>query len=253
MRSPLSGWIGGKSQLAKRIIKKMPSHGCYVEAFAGGAWVLFRKPESDVEVINDLNHDVATLYRVVQHHLEEFVRYFKWALVSREEFERLKRVTPDTLTDIQRAARFFYLQKCCFGGRIVKPTFGTAVTRPPKLNLLRIEEDLSEAHLRLSRTYVECLPYDQVILKYDRPETFFFVDPPYWGCEDYYGKEMFRREDFITLRDILSGVKGKFLLTLNDLPEVRAMFKDFKIEGEELTYTVGKGVKPAKEIFITNY
>jgi DNA adenine methylase len=105
----------------------------------------------------------------------------------------------------------------------------------------------------LSRTYVECLPYDQVILKYDRPETFFFVDPPYWGCEDYYGKEMFRREDFITLRDILPGVKGKFLLTLNDLPEVRAMFKDFKIEGEELTYTVGKGVKPAKEIFITNY
>jgi DNA adenine methylase len=253
MKSPLSGWIGGKSQLAKRIIARIPEHGCYVEAFAGGAWVLFRKPESEVEVINDLNRDVVTLYRVVQHHLEEFIRYFKWMLVSRDEFDRMKRVEPETLTDVQRAARFFYLQKCCFGGRIVNPSFGTAVTRPPKLNLLRIEEDLSGAHLRLSRAYVECLPYDHVIAKYDRPETFFFVDPPYWGCEDYYGKEMFSRDDFARLREILAGVRGKFLLTLNDVPEVRDIFRDFRIESETLTYTVGKGVKPAKEVFITNY
>ena len=253
MKSPLSGWIGGKSQLAKRIIERIPAHACYVEPFAGGAWVLFRKPESDVEVINDLNRDVVTLYRVVQHHLEEFVRYFKWMLVSRDEFERMKLVEPETLTDVQRAARFFYLQKCCFGGRIVKPTFGTAVTRPPKLNLLRVEEDLSAAHLRLARIYVECLPYGQVIEKYDRPDTFFFVDPPYWGCENYYGKEMFSREDFNRLREILAGIKGRFLLTLNDIPEVRDMFREFKIDSESLTYTVGKGVKPAKEVFITNY
>ena len=212
--------IGGKSQLASRIIARIPAHRCYVEVFAGAAWVLFKRPESDVEVLNDLNRDVVTLYRVVQHHIEEFVRYFKWMLVSRDEFDRMRRVDPETLTDVQRAARFFYLQKCCFGGRIVRPIFGTATTRPPKLNLLRIEEDLSAAHLRLARTYVECLPYEQVISKYDSPDTFLFVDPPYWGCEDYYGKEMFSRDDFIRLRDILAGIKGRFLLTLNDLPEI---------------------------------
>ena len=108
-----------------------------MEVFAGAAWVLFKRPESDVKVLNDLNRDVVTLYRVVQHHIEEFVRYFKWMLVSRDEFDRMRRVDPETLTDVQRAARFFYLQKCCFGGRIVRPIFGTATTRPPKLNLLR--------------------------------------------------------------------------------------------------------------------
>lgn len=172
-RPPLAGWMGGKCLLSKRIVERIPAHTCYVEPFAGAAWVLFRKPESKVEVINDINKDVVTLYRCVQWHLEEFVRYFKWVLVSREEFERLKKSDPDTLTDIQRSARFYYLQQACFGGRITSPTFGYGITRPSKLNLLRIEEHLSAAHLRLCRCYVECLPYADVIRRYDGPETFF--------------------------------------------------------------------------------
>ena len=95
MRSPLSGWLGGKSQLASRIIARIPAHRCYVEAFAGAAWVLFKRPESEVEVLNDLNRDVVTLYRVVQHHIEEFVRYFRWILVSRDEFDQMRRVDPE--------------------------------------------------------------------------------------------------------------------------------------------------------------
>lgn len=253
MRSPLSGWIGGKYQLARQIAAKIPEHTCYVEAFAGGAWVLLKKPESKVEVLNDVNRDVITLYRVIQNHLNEFVRFFRWALVSRDEFERLKRVRADTLTDIQRSARFYYLQKCAFGGQIVSPTFGTATQSPPKMNLLRIEEELSQVHLRLARVYLECLNYDQVILKYDRPDTFFYLDPPYWGTEDYYGKDAFEREDFQKLKELLVGVKGRFLLTLNDIPEVRKMFNEFEIEGAVVNYTAGKGNKPAREVIITNF
>ncbi len=82
-RSFLS-WLGGKSLLADKIVPLMPPHHCYVEVFAGAAWLLFKKPESRVEVINDINLDLVTLYRVVKNHLDEFVRYLRWILVSRE-------------------------------------------------------------------------------------------------------------------------------------------------------------------------
>lgn len=254
IRSPLAGWMGGKFQLSKRIVAAIPEHTCYVEPFAGAAWVLFRKPESDVEVINDINRELVTFYRCIQHHLEEFVRYFKWVLVARDEFERLKRVEPDTLTDIQRAARFYYLQQQCFGGRITNPSFGYAAVRGPKLNLLRIEETLSAAHLRLARAYVECLPYHEVIRRYDKATTFFYIDPPYWDCEEYYGKGFFSREDFGKLAELLAGVQGKFILSLNDTPDVREIFKAFLFEEAEVNYTCsnGKNLKSG-EVLIRNF
>ena len=253
-RPLLAGWIGGKSLLSKRIIARIPEHTCYVEPFAGAAWVLFRKPESPVEVINDINKDVVTLYRCIQWHLEEFMRYFKWVLVSRDEFERLKKADPDTLTDIQRSARFYYLQQACFGGRIASPSFGYASSRPSKLNLLRIEEYLSAAHLRLSRAYVECLSYGEVIRRYDSLHTFFYVDPPYWACEGYYGKGIFSRDDFGQLAAQLADIKGRFLLSLNDTPGVREVFKGFDIESVQTKYTCSNGKNiSAGEVIIKNY
>ncbi len=159
-RSFLS-YLGGKSLLANKIIPLIPQHSCYCEVFAGAAWVLFKKDESEVEIINDINTDLVTLYRVVKHHLDEFIRYFRWILVARDEFERFKTERPEVLTDIQRAVRFYYLLRMGFSGKIRNPTFGVCATRAPRLNLLRIEEDLSVAHLRLSRVFIENKPYDQ--------------------------------------------------------------------------------------------
>ncbi|MRR51674.1 MAG: DNA adenine methylase [Rhodocyclaceae bacterium] len=102
---PIIPWIGGKSRLAKRILPLFPEHSCYVEPFAGGAALFFRKEPVDAEVLNDINGELVNLYRVVQHHLEEFVRQFKWALVSRDMYGWLNITRPETLTDVQRAAR----------------------------------------------------------------------------------------------------------------------------------------------------
>lgn len=254
IRSPLAGWLGGKWQLSRQIVPLIPQHECYAEPFAGAAWVLFRKPPSGAEVLNDLNREIVTLYRVIQHHLEEFVRYFRWALVSRDEFERLLAVAPDTLTDIQRSARFYYTQKCSFGGRIAQPTFGTSATRPPRLNLLRIEEDLSAAHLRLARVLIENLAYADFITRYDRPTTFFYIDPPYWGCEDDYGKNLFSRDDFTALAEQLGQIQGRFILSLNDVPEIRQIFSDFEIRTVQCTYSVATtGRTKANELLIANF
>jgi len=84
-------YMGGKSLLTRKIIPLVPPHECYCEVFAGAAWLLFRKEESKVEIINDINSDLVTLYRVIKLHLDEFIRYLRWLLVSRDEFTRFKK------------------------------------------------------------------------------------------------------------------------------------------------------------------
>jgi DNA adenine methylase len=253
LKSPLA-WVGGKSQLTDTILPLIPPHKNYVEVFAGAAWVLFRKPESKGEIINDINGDLVTLYRVIQNHLEEFVRYFKWALVSRDEFERMKRVERSTLTDIQRSALFYYLLRNSFGAKISDASFGVTATHKPRLNLLRIEEDLSAAHLRLSRVFIENMAFQRVIERFDRKETFFYVDPPYWDCEDVYGKGLFSKADFVTLRDQLAACKGKWLVSINNVPQIRELFKGFYIREVQTTYSLNAGSpKPVTELLIANY
>lgn len=254
IRSPLGGWMGGKWQLSRHIVTLIPPHECYAEPFAGAAWVLFRKSPSASEVLNDINREIVTLYRVIQHHLDEFIRYFRWALNSRDEFERQLRVAPDTLTDIQRAARFYYLQKLAFAGRIAAPTLGTSTLRPSRLNLLRIEEEMSAAHLRLSRVMIEHLGYLDLLNRYDRPTTFFYLDPPYWGVEGYYGKGLFSRDDFTALAERLPSLKGRFLLSLNDVPEVRTLFRSFATQSVQCTYSCSRsGKSRVRELLIANY
>ena len=94
--------------LAKHLLPMFPEHSCYVELFSGGAALFFlRQIPAKVEVLNDINGQLVNLYRVVQHHFDEFVRQFEWTLTSREVFARLQNTPPDCMTDIQRAARFF--------------------------------------------------------------------------------------------------------------------------------------------------
>ena len=149
---PLVPWVGGKRRLAPHILPLLPAHTCYVEPFAGAAGLFFSKPPSKVEVLNDVNGDLVCLYRVVQHHLDEFMRQFRWSLTSRQMYAWLRETKPDTLTDIQRAARFFYLQKLAFGGKVDGQTYGTSTTAPMRLNLLRLEEDLSAATCGCTRS-----------------------------------------------------------------------------------------------------
>lgn len=253
MKSFLS-YFGGKSLLAGKLVPKFPEHTCYCEVFAGAAWILFNKEESKVEIINDINTNLVTLYRVVKHHLEEFIRYFKWILVSRDEFERFKAENPETLTDIQRAVRFYYLLRNSYASRIPNPAFSTKTTRHANLNLLRIEEELSAAHLRLSRVYIENLHYGEVLKRYDKPHTFFYLDPPYFNHEKDYGKGIFRREDFDNLAMLLKGLQGKFMMSINDTKEIRNTFKGFSIEEVTTTYNTGApGKKRVTELLVMNY
>lgn len=221
----------------------------------GAAWILFRKELSQAEIINDINTDLVTLYRVVQHHLEEFIRYFKWALISREEFLRYQEENPDSLTDIQRAVRFYYLMRLSHGAKVAGQNFGVSTTGGPRLNLLRIEEELSAAHLRLARVVVENKPYSKFIERYDRPHTFFYLDPPYFGCEDDYGKGIFGRKDFSMLAEQLRGIEGQFILSINDRPEIRDIFEGFHVREVKTRYSVDRSIRgcEVQELLFMNF
>ncbi len=252
MAKPIIPWMGGKRRLVDKILPLIPEHTCYVEVFAGGAALFYNKAPSKAEVLNDINGDLVNLYRVVQNHLEEFIRQFKLAIVSREVFEWEKLKDPATLTDIQRAVRFFYLQKLCFGGKVESWSYGTSATARPKLNLLRIEEALSEAHCRLARVNIERLDWQFCVRKYDRIDTLFYFDPPYWKTAGYgvsFGIEQYRE-----MADLMVSMKGKAILSINDHPTMKKVFKGLKIKSVAIKYTVGgahKG-KQAKELIICN-
>ena len=248
-------YFGGKTKLVKTIVNKFPEHTCYVEVFAGGAAVFFNKEPSKAEVINDLDKDLVTLYRAIKHHPEELYKQFKFSLVSRTEFDREKQVNPDTLTDIQRAARYLYLQKNSFGGHITKQTFGTSTTGKPRLNLLTMESTIEWAWQRLMQTVIECKDFRDLIPRYDRKHTLFFLDPPYYNIPGY--NHDFTTQDFHDLRGLLEVIKGKFLMTINDTPETRDFFQDFHIEEVTLKYSTARSVtsrsKIRTELLISNY
>ena len=156
MIGPLA-YIGGKNRLAKQIIARLPEHTTYVEPFAGGAQVFFHKEPSKVEVLNDLDFEIINFFRVCQHHYEEFVRYLNYCLISRRWYNLLAAENPESLTDIQRAGRFYYLQKNSFGGLVLKQHYHYGVIQRPNYNPKRIPEIIEAAHHRLQGVQVESL------------------------------------------------------------------------------------------------
>ncbi|EJA5988950.1 DNA adenine methylase [Salmonella enterica] len=249
---PIVQWIGGKRLLAKHILPLFPEHTCYVEPFCGAAALFFLKKPSRVEVINDINGDLMNLYRVVKHHPEEFMRQFEWGLISREEYDRYRSTPAEILTDIQRAARFYYLQKQGFGGGVADYTFGVSTKNKPGLNLSHIKKDLSLANKRLIRTSIERLDWEQCVERYDRPHTLFYCDPPYWGAKGY-GVD-FPFEEYSRMAELAKSIKGKMMISVNDIPEIREAFAGLEIQSLDHQYSVSGGKRtPSRELIIRNF
>lgn len=241
---PIAAWVGGKKQLSKplcRIIDAHP-HQTYVEPFVGMGGVFFRRRRAaPAEVINDLSRDVTNLFRILREHFPQFVDTLRFQITSRAEFDRLTQVRPDTLTDLQRAARFLYLQRLAFGGKVVGQNFGVASERSARFNLTTLEPMLQEVHERLAGVVIECLPWQDVLEKYDHTGAFFYLDPPYHGSEHYYGTGLFSFAEYHTMAERLAALRGRFVLSINDTPEIRQVFAAFQIDRVDVTYTVGEG------------
>jgi DNA adenine methylase len=254
--NPLAGYVGGKKQLARTIIARIGAidHELYAEPFVGMGGVFLRRPNRPkVEAINDASQDVATFFRVLQRHYQAFLDVLKWQVTSRAEFARLAAQDPATLTDLERSARFLYLQRLSFGGKVASRSFGISTSGPARFDITCLVPLLEAVHERLAGVWIDCLGWEAFIERWDRPKTLFYLDPPYWGTEHYYGRGLFERSDFERLSAALQRLQGRFILSLNDVPEVRERFAWASIETVELSYQAGGAdhTKRVREVVIT--
>ncbi|MDE5619631.1 MAG: DNA adenine methylase, partial [Ruminococcus sp.] len=215
-------WVGGKSLLAKKIVALFPDDiNRYIEVFGGGGSVMFCKEKhADLEVYNDFNSDLVNLFRCAKYHRAELQREISGYFNSREMFEDIKaKMNIRGFTDIQRAAMFYVRIKISYGSDI--RTFSCKGNNLSSDYLEPIEK-------RLKRVVIENKDFENLIKVYDRPKALFYCDPPYHKTENYYDAT-FTEADHERLKVILSGIKGRFVLSYNDDEYIRELYKDFKI------------------------
>lgn len=242
-------WIGGKKLLRKEIVKRFPNnYSRYIEVFGGAGWVLFYKEKTkQLEVFNDIDNNLINLYRCIKYHALELQRELDWLLISRETFNTYKKLIKlNVCTDIQRASMYFYLIRVSFGAD--RRSFGTS-----KKNIYSAKELLIDVQKRLSTVVIENKSYEDIIKVYDRDNALFYLDPPYYNAEKCYDAD-FTVDDHLNLRNLLTNIKGKFILSYNDTQYIRNLYKDFIIEEISRTNNLSnKENNIYKELIIRNY
>ena len=248
-------WIGGKKALRDEIISRFPTdYKRYIEVFGGGGWVLFhKKPGNDFEVYNDRNPNLANLYRCVRDHPDELISELTYALNSRTDFDYIRKVmkTPTEIPDVKRAAYFYQLIRYSYASGL-----DSYASQPHSMwNNFPL---ITNACARLQKVVIENKDFEKLIDQYDRPESFFYCDPPYFETEDYYEDVGFTKDDHIRLANRLSSIEGKYLLSYNDCPEIRELYESRGARIERISrlsniaqrYEAGKQYD---ELIISNY
>ena len=215
-------WVGGKKALRDLIYLRMPKHyDRYIEVFGGGGWVLFGKPpDKCMEVYNDFNSNLANLFYCVKERPMALLRELSFLpLNSRDEFVTLRKFLT---MEVKRAAAFY---------KIIRYSYGSGCTSYgcQPFDIRKTFTILWEANRRLKDTVIENKDFEALIRQYDRPNAFFYCDPPYFETEGHY-EVVFRKEDHVRLRDTLAGIEGKFMVSYNDCEYIRELYQDFQIE-----------------------
>lgn len=248
-------WVGGKKALRDEILARFPrNYKRYIEVFGGAGWVLFHKPPgNDFEVFNDFNGNLVNLYRCVREQPEALRNELRYMLNSRLDFEYMKGMlhSQAVLPDVRRAAYYYALIRYSYAAGT--STFGS---QPHAMwnNFPLIES----AAGRLQKVVIENKDCVKLIRQYDRPESFFYCDPPYYNADQYYEAVSSDGFDHAGLADALLGIKGNFLLSYNDCPEIRALYDrpGIVVEGISRLSNIAQRYENGKqypELLISNY
>lgn len=279
-------WVGGKKALRDLIYLRMPpQYDRYIEVFGGGGWVLFGKPpDKCMEVYNDFNSNLANLFYCVRERPMALIKELSFLpLNSRDEFVTLRKFLtmeefksehlseeleiathflkePEAaeirdilmeraaLGDVKRAAAFY---------KIIRYSYGSGCTSYgcQPFDIRKTFTIIWEANRRLKDTVIENKDFEALIHQYDRPNAFFYCDPPYYETEGHY-EVVFRKEDHVRLRDTLKGIQGKFMVSYNDCEYIRELYRDFQIEAVTRINNMAQRYESGSEfleVLIANY
>ncbi len=243
---------GGKRLLKNRIIDNIPPHEVYVEPFVGSGAVFFgRKLRPPVEVINDLDKDIYHIFKDSQA-VGDKIKDKKF-IPTREKYHRLVRQTKFR-NPVERLYRNIYISRNSFGGSR-RSYIGDKSAAGPKYQKGIIDKwQNSQYKDRLKGVKIYNQDFKKILKRWDSPESFFYLDPPYSRAEknkDYIEVGVTINEVYDAVKDL----KGKFILSYDDVPEARKIFKDFNIKKVSTSYADGRGgTKMAVcELLISNY
>jgi DNA adenine methylase len=214
LKTPLS-YYGGKQQLAGSSLGLIPPHRLYCEPFMGGGVIFFAKEPAEVEVINDTNGEIINFYEVLQQNFKALQKEIVVSLHSRMQHHHAEVIyqNPDMFDRIKRAWAVWMLANGSYGNKL---NAGYAYGRVKSCHSRTLDNKRKGFSVdyakRLERVQIESCDALRIIKSRDVAEAFFYLDPPYVGADQgrYDG---YTQEDFDALLDVLTGIKGKFLLS----------------------------------------
>jgi len=243
---PVLCYVGGKSRLVQVLLDHTPKHEIFVEPFAGGANLFFAKQPVKKEVINDIDSELITFYKKVRD-----VNSFK---CDRDPSEKSFKEIMDK--KVKSLCDFFYYNQCSYGCKRESYGWGKCERNGKVDGVERVQKELPKIQEKLKHAVILNQDFEKVVDRYDSPNTFFYMDPPYYQAHCY---RKFSNFDVNRLADVCKKIKGKFLISLNDHPFVKKLFKDFHIKKINHFYTLHKkevgekAKKYVKELLIANY
>jgi DNA adenine methylase len=253
----LFAWPGGKRNLLRPILARIPTHRLYVEVFSGSAKVLFAKEPSAAEVINDINGDVINFYRVVKHRPAELAELLEHDVIHPERFRELKKTTP--VDELERALAFIYTTWYSYGAKgahFAHASLQEVLRGQARRPLSTVRKLIERGAERLNRVRIEQRDFIEMLTRFDSPETFFYLDPPYVQFSSVGQYEALTKDRRGDLFEKLSKLQGSFLMSFDDCEEIRKLAGKYamQLERVETSYSLGSAKKSRGklgELFVT--
>ena len=245
---------GNKYYHRKDIIPIIPPHKRSVELFAGSGAIFYNKEKAEENILNDLDKEVVKRFNIIKKASLDLDTY-------RQDLNTIPKVkaywdSKPKNTNSDKILR--QIIKTCFGFSS-KPVVESKNIYKPSNPFQKIRKSLAKWKEALKDTKIENKDYGAIIKKYDSPDTFFFLDPPYENTDEQFEYAEDLDFNFERLANLLHGIKGQFLMTINDSPNIRRLFKDFTIKTWNVrsgwSQSAGKGHSGLRrgELLISNY